>query len=606
MQTGLPSGRLLSVVEACRISVMRVSDTDWMRVSGVAEIQSITSPDQWRHCPGRDNPADLLTRGTSCLHIVDSPCWWNEPEWLCDKTAWPPAWHTPTEVSPGVHHEARPVHVCLGHTTVKSPPFEVLNYSSFSRLLRVTAWVQRFLHNSRYQQTNKTGALTTTEVEAARRYWIVVAQQQSFGHQPTEHKSLQNTSVFRDEHGILRMKGRLQYGGYADSLKHPIIIPTDHPVTALLVMSTHTRLLHTGVQETLAELREEYWVIRGRQVVKRVLHQCLVCKRAKARVCTEPMAPLLCDRVSPSPPFEVIGTDYAGPLYYKSSTGGACKSYILIFTCAVTRAIHLELTRSMSAEDFMQAFKRFIARRGVPLKIYSDNFLTFKRVRRDLTLARLSQDSQVTGLLTSNRVTWRFIEERAAWWGGFWERLIRSVKTSLRKVLGKSTLRFEDLATVVTQVEAVINSRPLTYISEDPSDSEALSPAHFLVGKRLTALPAPRPLDAGNSTSGDLRRRWAYQENLTAVLWAKWTREYILCLRSANICPPCSSTGVKVGHIVLLAKENVSRVAWPLGRVEEVFVSADGRVRSCRVRLADGRMLTRPIQLLYRLEGDTA
>ncbi|XP_064470260.1 uncharacterized protein LOC135385013 [Ornithodoros turicata] len=386
------------------------------------------------------------------------------------------------------------------------------------------------------------------------------------------------------------MEGRLQYGVFPDAVKHPIVLPSDHPITAMVIRQTHLRLLHAGVQGTLTDLREAYWVIRGRQVVKRVVHGCRVCRRAKARACTEIAGPLPRDRISAAAPSDVTGIDYSGPLFYRPPYGESNVSrtcYILIFTCAVTRAVHLEVTESMTAEDFLKAFKRFVSRRGVPGTVYSDNFRTFKRVSSELSVGQLSQDPGVNGFLTVHRISWKFIVERAAWWGGFWERLIKSAKVCLRKILGKSTLTYSELATVVMEVEAVLNSRPLTYVSEDPDNLSVLTPGHFLVRKRITALPYEPAVEL-RSTSNQLRRRWKYRERLIESFWT--TKEYILCLRSANIRRPLSSCSVKTGDIVLIAKENAPRVSWPLGRVESTRESADGRIRSCQVRISGAKL----------------
>ncbi|XP_064469952.1 uncharacterized protein LOC135384694 [Ornithodoros turicata] len=486
------------------------------------------------------------------------------------------------------------------------PILQVRKYSSFSRLLRVTSWVLRFVHNIRSPSLKDRGMPSSEEINAAEHYWIRNAQREAFGLQPTTHTSLRNASLFHDDEGILRMQGRLQYGVFPDAVKHPIVLPSNHPITAMIIRQTHLRLLHAGVQGTLTDLREAYWVIRGRQVVKRVVHGCRVCRRAKARACTEIAGPLPRDRVSAAAPFDVTGTDYAGPLFYRPAyeeSNVSRKCYILIFTCAVTRAVHLELTESMTAEDFLKAFKRFVSRRGVPGTVYSDNFRTFKSVSRELSVGQLSQDPDVNGFLTVHRINWKFIVERAAWWGGFWERLIKSAKVCLRKILGKSTLTYSELATVVTEVEAVLNSRPLTYVSEDPDDLSVLTPGHFLVGKRISALPY-EPVAEVRSTSNQLRRRWKYRERLMESFWTRWTKEYILYLRSANIRKPLSSCSVKTGDIVLIAKENAPRVSWPLGRVESTRESADGRIRSCQVRISGGKIICRPIQLLHKLEAD--
>ncbi|XP_064464333.1 uncharacterized protein LOC135375586 [Ornithodoros turicata] len=338
----------------------------------VAEIQGVTDPHQWRHCPGHDNPADLLTRGTSCLHLIESKLWWKGPSWLIDQQSWPPPWRVPQETSEEVRNEAKGSDLYSAPASVKVRVMNADRYSSLHKLLRVTAWALRFLHNSTHPSQNKTGVLTAEEISAAEEYWILTAQREAFGPHPTTHKSLQNVSLFHDGKGVLRITGRLQYSDLHESAKHPIVIPSDHPITAMLIIRAHTRLLHAGVQETLAELREEHWIIRGRQVVKKTLHGCRICHRAKAQACSEATAPLPRDRLSQAPPCTVTGTDYPGPLYYKCSERSARKCYILIFTCAVTRAVHLGLTKSMLAEDFLMAFRRFLSRRGILETMYSE------------------------------------------------------------------------------------------------------------------------------------------------------------------------------------------------------------------------------------------
>ncbi|XP_064473163.1 uncharacterized protein LOC135387893 [Ornithodoros turicata] len=415
-------------------------------------------------------------------------------------------------------------------TVINEPILQVRKYSSFSRLLRVPSWVLRFVHNSRSPSIKDRGMPSSEEINAAEHYWIRNAQRESFGLQPTTQTSLRNVSLFRDDEGILHMQGRLQYGVFPHAVKHPIVLPSDHPVTAMIIRQTHLR-----------------------------------------------------------------------PPYGESNVSRKC--YILIFTYAVTRAVHLELTESITAEDFLKAFERFVSRRGVPGTVYSDNFRTFKSVSRELSVGQLSQDPDVKGFLTVHRISWKIIVVRAALWGGFWERLIKSAKVCLRKILGKSTLTYSELATAVTEVEAVLNSRPLTYVSEDPDDLSVLTPGHFLVGKRITAFPYEPAVEL-RSTSNQLRRVCKYRERLMESFWTRWTKEYILYLRYTNIRRPLSSCSVKTGDIVLIAKENAPRVSWPLGRVESTRESADGRIRSCQVRISGGKVVCRPIQLLHKLVAD--
>ncbi|XP_064470107.1 uncharacterized protein LOC135384853 [Ornithodoros turicata] len=201
----------------------------------VAEIQSSTQTHQWRHCPGLDNPADLLTRGVSCRRLLDTTCWWNGPSWLCSPESWPPGWRSTANAPGDVYSEAKTPDVLAVMTVINEPILQVRKYSSFSRLLRVTSWVLRFVHNSRSPSLKDRGMPSSEEINAAEHYWIRNAQREAFGLQPTTHTSLRNASLFHDDEGILRMQGRLQYGVFPDAVKHPIVLPSNHPITAMII-----------------------------------------------------------------------------------------------------------------------------------------------------------------------------------------------------------------------------------------------------------------------------------------------------------------------------------------------------------------------------------
>ncbi|GFQ91937.1 integrase catalytic domain-containing protein [Trichonephila clavata] len=200
-------------------------------------------------------------------------------------------------------------------------------------------------------------------------------------------------------------------------------------------------------------------------------------------------APLPRDRIEQSPPFAVTGLDFAGPIFVKNSKE---KFYILLCTCAVTRALHLELVTSLTTEAFLLAFRRFISRRGLCTVIYSDNARTFKRAETELRRlwTIINHPDMKEFCAASKGVKWKYIIERVAWWGGFYERIVRSVKTILRKVIGKSSLTSEELETVLCEIEAVLNSRPITYIDSDSTGNFPLTPSHLLLMRRLTSLLA--------------------------------------------------------------------------------------------------------------------
>lgn len=231
--------------------------------------------------------------------------------------------------------------------------------------------------------------------------------------------------------------------------------------------------------------------------------------------------------------------------------------------------------------------------------IYSDNARTFKRADQDLReLWKTIKDPQLREFFSGKGITWRFIAKRAAWWGGFWERLVRSVKIILRKVLGKAKFNFEEMCTILTEAEAVINSRPLTYVHNDVNKPQPLTPAHFLVGQRLTCMP-PKPFPADTHhptvTIGEMTRRWRYRQRLMTSFWNSWRREYLLDLKSAHRCETPQPSLLKVGDVALIREDNTPRQSWKLGRIEELFPGRDGLVRSCAIRTS-GTVLRRPLQ----------
>lgn len=578
----------------------------------VSEIQTLTDPSEWRHCPGKENPADQLTRGIFPSALMENRVWWSGPLWLQEpQNCWPGKAEKITSVDGCKDEEKRIAMLGVTTQTEMDPILNLERYSSYTRAVRVTACIYRFLNNCRSPESKRTGPLTAEEVIGAELYWQTTSQRQAFGSDivnlrnaaPLEKNSaVRNLSPYLDEDGVLRVGGRLQLSDNNERVKHPIILASDHPFTTLLIEKEHRRLLHAGTRDTLAQLRESYWILRGRQAVKKLLRRCITCRRQKSRPASEPTAPLPADRITRSDPFDVIGVDFAGPLM-SNDGGGVRKCYIAVFTCAVTRAVHLELVSDLSARAFLLAFKRFVGRRGISRTVYSDNALTFKRASKDLqNMFRAIRSEEVQGYFSNRRIIWKYIVERAAWWGGFWERLVRSVKVSLRKVLGKNSLNFEELATVLIEAEAVINSRPLTFVYTDVGEPEPLSPAHFLVGQKLTSLPPHRLPTEPSSSGGQLRRRWNYRNSLIESFWRRWRNEYLLELRSAHITGSTVSSELKPGDLVLLKEDRLPRHMWKMCRVSETFPGRDGKVRACEIVTTDGGRLKRAIQALYPLE----
>ena len=582
----------------------------------VTEIQSLTNPEAWSHIAGKINPADLPTRGQSVDKLIQSQLWWNGPSVLTttDQSEETDEEHVQDNMNAELKSSQQiAVQLAANDTDPTEPVLELEGYSKLKRVLRVTAWIKRFIANAQ-TKTKTRGELTADELFEAEKYWIKTTQRQSFSQEIKQLKTGKNMNndckikelkPFLDEHELLCVGGRLQQSDFTYRQQHPWIMPNKHRFSELLIQSCHARVMHSGVRDTLVQVRERYWILRARQLVKTTVASCTVCKRFKAKAGRQITAPLPKDRITESPPFEVTGVDFAGPLYVKADDS-VKKSYIALFTCAVTRAVHLELVSDQSTETFLLALKRFISRRGLCKIIYSDNARTFKRADQDLKeLWKAIKEPQLLEFFSEKGITWKFIAERAAWWGGFWERMVRSVKTCLKKVLGKASLNFEEMCTVLTEVEAIINSRPLTFVHNEVDEPQPLTPAHFLVGQRLTSLPPKTfPADTQHPTvsKAEITRRWKYRQRLTTSFWNAWRKDYLLDLKSAHRCDTPTPTPLKVGDVVLIGEDNTPRQTWRLGRITELFTGRDGLVRSCMVRTPTGTLLRRPIQLLYCLE----
>lgn len=394
----------------------------------VGEIQSLTPPSSWHQCPGHENPADLVSRGVLGDQIVSSKLWMCGPSWLAE----PLSISIRETESFCTNEESKTTEALACVTVHPTPPmFESERWGDFSKVQRVVAWVLRYAHNCTTTPDNKiSGPLSAKELGDAKVKMFYHSQRDMLPHEVKavlsdkplpKGSTLSNLDPFLDDKGLLRIRGRLENAELSFACKHPIIIPNCH-LAKLLVKFHHLFLQHAGVSTIVSTVRESFWIIGIRRVAKSVNKECVRCQRHDSRACSQPAAPLPELRVKAATPFTVTGLDFAGPLF--CSDFPSKKLYILLFTCAVVRAIHLEPTDSMSVEDCMLALRRFTARRGLPSMMYSDNAKTF--------VACSGQIQKVYGHISPH---WKFIVPRSPWWGGWWERLIRSVKSAIRKTL---------------------------------------------------------------------------------------------------------------------------------------------------------------------------
>ena len=518
-------------------------DHEWKQFveNRVNTIRSLVAPQHWEHCPGKDNPADIPSRGASASELLENPLWLNGPDWLCsneDALEEPISLLMPEDCRTEMRSNDK-THTLVVHafhnTCQISELIDIERYSSVHRLFRVTALIFKFINTRRRRihptdlTTDVSESLTQNELDLAKLCWIKDCQSQLQNDKRFESWK-RHLDLYLDESGVWRCGGRMSKSSLSLAAQNPVLLNKDHLLTRLIVVQAHQRVYHDGVKETLTELRSEYWLVRGRQFIRKVVHDCTICKKLEGKPCHSNAPPPLPEyRVTQTRPFQTTGVDFAGPLFVKTSNGAATsKVWLCLYTCSSTRAVHLDLVIDMTATTFIRSFRRFSARRGVPTMMISDNAKTFKAASKILR--------QLLGIPVARKyfsqigVKWKFNLEKAPWWGGLFERMIKSAKRCLKKSVGKNCLSFDELHTLVVEIEAVLNSRPLTYVSsEDPE--EPLTPSHLLVGFRILSLPGPEVSDDPDYSPEELTRRANHLSQILQHFWNRWKREYLLELR---------------------------------------------------------------------------
>ncbi|XP_043063573.1 uncharacterized protein LOC122319825 [Drosophila ficusphila] len=453
----------------------------------VAAIQERTDSMEWRYVPTSLNPADILSRGVLPTELSESPIWFNGPTFLCrPKIDWP----SPILAEKSTLELRRKV------LLIKSPYVDIIACSkfanSFASLQRIFGYVFKFINRIRQPDLKvsdiQSGTQLLLRLVQRSHLWEDIKSLQSKG-VVAQSSSLASLSPFIDQFGLLRVDGRLRNSSLDFNARHPIILPRSHPVTAAIVTHFHERNLHTGPRALLCIVRSQYWPIGGRKTVSKVLNKCVRCFRTKPRLVEHVMADLPKERLDGSHAFEVTGIDFCGPFFYKPEVRNKApvKCYVCVFICFATKAIHLELIRDLSTVSFLHGLKRFICTRRKPRQIWSDNATNFVGARNELIELRrlfLSDEHQKATLdfCLAELIDWRFIPPRSPHFGGLWEAAVKTAKHHFYRAIGPSVLAFDELRTLLCHISAVVNSRPLVSISENPADLDVLTPAHFLNG----------------------------------------------------------------------------------------------------------------------------
>lgn len=580
----------------------------------VAKIQEETCSGIWRHVPGELNPADLISRGALPNDIAHSEFWFDGPTFLkSNESSWP-AIQAPMANDDKIE-EKRTNKFALS-AIVKDDLTSAMNLSQgFKGTRRAFAYVIRFIFNTRnklvskdvrkklVQQSNiysKVMIPTRNEEEEAELPFIRNIQKSTFAQEYDLLKfnksvppcsRLANLTPFVDSAGIMRVGGRLKNANIPYNSKHQILLPKDHMYTIMLIRFFHFhRTFHAGPNIVLTGIRARYWPINGLTQTRSVINKCTQCFRMRPRFLQQIMGNLPRERLDYTNmrPFVISGVDFAGPLTVRHHI--RCKVpkkvYVALFICFSTKAVHLELAIDLTTESFIRCLKRFIADRGSVKKIYSDNATNFKGTAnqlRDVQRILIKNSNEIKKVCEESFVDWSFIPPRAPNFGGLWEASIKITKRLIRNVVGSTEITFDEMHTVVRQVAAIVNSRPITSISTSPDDLEPLTPGHFVYGGPPVTLPELQMGEENvNRVKMYQRNVWMFQQ-----FWKRFRTEYFTMLQSRTKWLSKNKNIVK-DTMVLIKDDSLPPLKWSLGRVIETSPDSDGVVRVLKIRTSTG------------------
>ena len=610
-----------SLINLCRIRRGPSKYKLWV-ANRVEEILKLSNPEDWHHCPGVLNPADLPSRGLSAEDLKNSTLWWTGPDFIKkEKSSWP----TDAEVQIREDPEQR-------NTVDLEEDWKILAAKeensgldwNFVRTLldrreswHLTIWLfARILrmgapHHKKFRRK----PFSVEERMATEKFLWRLSQKQFFslefrtiaGGQALPNKSnLTQYNLFFDETDcLLRSNTRLALSNLPEETKRAILLPKDCPIVEKFIMHRHKLHQHAGAGYLHALFKQEFLIPQGRRMIKKVIRKCTTKRCVVPVPLGQQEAPLPALRIDDPAPFQVVAVDLFGPMMVFHDCGstacphhGETKVHCALFTCFHSRAVHLELVDNAGTEAFMDAFRLLCARRGTPSTMYSDNAKGFKAASKEIrALYRSINWNAVKQEGVKKNIEWSFSMEKAPHQNGLCERLVRTVKTPLRVVIGAARLTKNQLRLILTEIEAVVNNRPLAVVREDSEELTPITPMELVNGRRLDQIPDPRAPKRSTTFS----HLWRKRQAILNQFWKRWHNDYLLEQSTRKKWRTPTRDNL-MGKIVLIKDDNLSRNVWVIGRIVDILPSKDGLVRNVMVKTSTS-LLRRAVQKLALFEN---
>ena len=542
----------------------------------VSQIQSMLPTTEFIQVPSEENPADLCSRGLLATQLVAQQTFWFQgPSWLGSSFPDQPQTLLTKE-------EARQEVKTL--TVLTSPSNSLVDLDNLNSLVKLL----RTLCISKVAFKKDLKAIFGREEMALALHAVVKADQMV--HFEAEYRALANGESINPkssiaplypfmDNGVIRVGGRLAHGySMTDDQRFPLLVSHRSKLATLAINDAHKRTLHGGPTATVAEMRRQIWVTQAMKKASACIKKCVTCFRFNSGPTQQLMGALPSSRIeAPERAFSCVGLGFAGPLTFKSGNDSV-KGYVAVFVCFASKAVHLEAVSSLTSDAMVAALRRFIARRGIP------------RQRNEL------EKMANAGAQSHSSIEWLFIPPRSPNFGGLWEAAVKSMKHHLRRVMGNSILTYEEMTTILCQIEQVLNNRPLMALTNNPPQTDdifALTPSMLVNGSRLDAIP--QPCLQTKDARGHPAKRFRALQQLLSQFWKRWSAEYVASLQPRSKWRQ-ERANLSIDDVVLITDDGIPPLQWSIGRVMQLKFGHDGLAR-----VALRGEFTRPVSKLRRI-----
>ena len=527
----------------------------------VSETLEVTTVDEWYHVDTENNPADTGTRGIAAEALKDSS-WTQGPSFL-RTSDWP--FRPNVDVITKIKLKG-PIDDVIDTATnfvinlsVPEPVIKWKRYSSFLKFLRVVAFILRLNPKFNHFRGTIANIVKPSEIDNSQRFHSEFKLLSSEKYVKNV-SPIATLSPFIDPDGLLRSIGRISRVSQLEfKNKNPIILAGRRPLVKLFVAHQQNKHEHQSIDYLRSVIQIKYAILKLRALLRNIEPNCKNCRKRKLKTIIPFMSDLPIERLGyRQAPFNNCGVDYFGP-FHVTIRRSSKKRWAFLFTCLTTRAIHIEVVPSMDSSSCVMGVERFIARQGIPSKIWSDNGTNFVEEEKELLLCTRAWNDLAPALLVHKGIDWKYNPPSSPHHGGSWERLVRSCKRVFYSILTPRKLTDEVLQTTFCLVEQSLNARPLTAVSSDPNEIEALTPNHFLIGQRSVSFPS-----IATDEHFDHRKCYLRAQGYANAIWTRWLREYVPTLNKRRKWHTPTEQELKEPEILFGSSRIVVRVVTTL------------------------------------------